>query len=154
MAEPTVFYNGVAVVIDPRKLAEFIRSPQGPVYRRMARDAQDVKTEARRLVGVYVPPDAYSAANRARRPGTLRDSIVTRVVMKNGVPDWQVGSMDPIAMLHHEGTPPHVIAARNVPRLVFFWKRVGRVIAFPSVNHPGTQPNRFLTNALNILRGR
>lgn len=144
------------VVIDPRKLAEFMRSPQGPVYRDMARRAARVKEEARRLVGVYVPPDAYSAANRKRRPGTLRDSIVTRVTEQGGLPVWTVGSQDPIALIHHEGTIPHPIRARLKPLLVFFWPNGydgARVYAFKSVNHPGTKPNRFLTNAMRVFGG-
>lgn len=155
MAEPPAskFVNGVAVIINPRLLAEFMRSPEGPVYRKMAKDAQKVKLEAQRLVGVYVPPDSYSASNRKRRPGTLRDSIVTRVVIRGGLPDWQVGSADPIAFLHHEGTPPHVIVASRKPFLVFYWPKVGKVVRFRSVNHPGTKPNRYLTNALKVIQG-
>ena len=142
------------VVMDPAKLAEVLRSPQGPVMRRMIQDGELVKREAQRLVGVYRPPDAYSAANRRRRPGTLRDSIVKRVVATGRGSAVEVGSDDPIALLHHEGTVPHVIRARRKPLLVFFWRRVGHVVSFRQVNHPGTQPNRYLTNALRVLRGR
>lgn len=142
------------VVVDPAKLAEVLRSPQGPVMRRMIQDGELVKREAQRLVGVYRPPDAYSAANRRRRPGTLRDSITKRVVATGRGPVVEVGSDDKIALLHHEGTVPHVIRARRRPYLVFFWRRVGSVVRMRQVNHPGTQPNRFLTNALRVLRGR
>lgn len=145
---------GNYVVIDPVKLAEVLRGPNGPVVRDLVEAGELVKAEAKRLVGVYQPPDAYSAANRKRRPGTLRDSIVKRVVDIDGSPAVLVGSEDPIALWHHEGTQPHVIRARRAPMLVFFWPRVGRVVAFPRVNHPGTQPNRFLSNALAVLRHR
>lgn len=145
---------GSYVVIDPVKLAEVLRGPNGPVVRDLIEAGELVKREAQRLVGVYRPPDAYSAAHRKRRPGTLRDSIVKRVVDVDGGPGVLVGSEDPIALWHHEGTVPHIIRARRAPLLVFFWPRVGRVVAFPRVNHPGTQPNRFLTNALAVLRHR
>lgn len=145
---------GSYVVIDPVKLAEVLRGPNGPVVRDLIEAGELVKREAQRLVGVYRPPDAYSAAHRKRRPGTLRDSIVKRVVDVDGNPAVLVGSEDPIALWHHEGTVPHIIRARRAPLLVFFWPRVGRVVAFPRVNHPGTQPNRFLTNALAVLRHR
>lgn len=147
--------DGYRIAIDPQKLAEILRSPNGPVMRRMIEDGELVKREARRLVGVYQPPDAYSAANRRRRPGTLRDSITKRVVAgPGGQPVVEVGSDDKIALLHHEGTVPHTIRPRNKPLLVFYWRRVGAVVAFKAVNHPGTQPNRFLTKALAVLRGR
>lgn len=147
--------EGYRITVDPQKLAEVLRSPNGPVMRRLIEDGELVKREAQRLVGVYRPPDAYSAATRRRRPGTLRDSITKRVVAgPGGQPEVQVGSDDKIALWHHEGTIPHTIRPRTKPLLVFFWPKVGRVVAFRSVNHPGTQPNRFLTKALAVLRGR
>lgn len=134
--------------MDPAKIAAFFRSPDAPVYRRFAVAAQAVKEGARRQVGVYQPPDAYSASSRARRPGTLRDSIVTRIVEQNGRPLWVIGSDDPIALIHHQGTEPHEIWATRAPRLVFFWPRVGSVVAFKMVHHPGTKPNHYLTDQL------
>lgn len=47
------------------------------------------------------------------------------------------------------GTRPHVIRARNAKYLRFYWPRVGRVVFFKKVNHPGTKPNYFLERALN-----
>lgn len=141
------------LVIDPRKLAELLRSPSGPVYREMIEAAELVKQDAQRRVGVYHPPP--EGPPRTRRPGTLRDSIVKRV-RTDGAGNLiiEVGSDDPIALLHHEGTEPHIIAARNAPRLVFYWSVAGRVVAFTQVNHPGTRPNRYLTDALAVLNGR
>jgi len=128
------------VVIDPVRLAEFMRSPQGPVYRLMIQDGEKVKVEAKRLVGV--------------KTGNLRDHIVKRVVEERGLPAVIVGvDKVPYAFWHHQGTEPHVIRAKNAPLLVFFWKKVGRVVAFKQVNHPGTKPNPFLVNALRVLRG-
>jgi hypothetical protein len=84
----------VELVIDPRKFAELMRSESGPVVRRLLEDAELVKQEAQRRVGVYQPPPA--GPERARRPGTLRDSIVKRVVTTgNGDVAVEVGSSDP-----------------------------------------------------------
>jgi hypothetical protein len=143
---------GEYVIFDPVKLAELLRGPDGPVGRRLIEDGERVKQEARRLVGVYKPPDAYSAAHRKRRPGTLRDSIVKRMVSRGGELECLVGSDDPIALLHHEGTVPHMIVPRAKPRLVFYWPKAGGVVSFKRVNHPGTQPNRYLVDALTVLR--
>lgn len=142
---------GSFVTIDPTKLAEFMRSPEGPVYRMLIEDGEAVKEEAKKLVGVHEPTPGE---RRARRPGTLRDSIVKRIGIENGLPAVQVGSNDPIALWHHEGTEPHTIVPVNAPRLVFYWKKVGAVVSALRVSHPGTRPNRFLTNALAVLRGR
>lgn len=140
---------GSYVVVDPRKLAEFMRSPQGPLVRQMIEDGNLVKREAQRLVG-YSQPDPLGRPNP--RPNHLRDTIVTRLVERNGVPVMMVGSEDPIALLHHEGTEPHPIYARRAPFLVFWWERENRIVRTRSVNHPGTRPNRYLTNALRVLR--
>lgn len=70
---------GTYVIIDPRKLAEVLRGPHGPVTRYLIDVGEKVKQEAIQECPVYDPPDAYSAAHRERRPGTLRDSIVKRV---------------------------------------------------------------------------
>lgn len=139
--------------MDPVKLAEVLRGSDGPVVRRLIEDGELVKAEAKRLVGVS-KPDPVPRRGPKRRPGTLRDSIVKRVVMSGGKPAVQVGSEDPIALYHHEGTRPHVIVPRTAPRLVFYSARAGRVIYAKRVNHPGTRPNRFLTNALRVLRSR
>lgn len=143
---------GGFVVLNPARLAEVLRGPNGPVARRMIEDAEDVKREAQRLVGVSEPDPV--PRRQPHRPGTLRDSIVKRAVERDGEFAMQVGSEVPYALFHHEGTVPHVIRAVKAPRLVFFWPKAGRVVAFPSVNHPGTRPNRFLVNALAVLRGR
>lgn len=146
---------GSYVVIDPRKLAELLRGPNGPVIRYLIDVGEKVKQEAIQECPVFDPPDAYTQANRERRPGTLRDSIVKRVVSsaEHGV-TILVGSDDPVSLWVHEGTVPHVIAARRAPMLVFYWKRLGRVVRFLAVNHPGTKPNRFLIRALTTVRSR
>lgn len=149
---PTTGGVDVRLVIDPRKLAELLRSQQGPVVRRLIEDGEFVKVGAQQQVGVYQP---QPGPPRARKPGTLRDSIVKRVVtMGNGDVAVEVGSSDPIALWHHEGTEPHVIAARLAPKLVFYWSVAGGVVAFTHVNHPGTKPNRYLTEPLARLRSR
>lgn len=150
---------GSRVVIDPQRLAEFLRSEQGPLFRQLSKAGDTVKEGAKRRVGVWRPasgePD-WSVRRRTaqRRPGTLRDSIVKRVV--EGGPNGFtiiVGSEDRIALLHHEGTPAHSISAASKPMLVFWWGREQKVVRTERVNHPGTQPNRYLVDALADLRG-
>lgn len=138
------------LVIDPQKLAEVLRGPNGPVVRRLLEDGDLVKQEAQRLVGVH-RPDPWGRP-KDRRPGTLRDSIVKRLRALGNDVSVEVGSADRIALIHHEGTEPHDIYPRNKPRLVF-WTG-GTVVYAKHVSHPGTKPNRYLLNALQVLRGR
>jgi acetyl-CoA carboxylase alpha subunit len=138
MAGPPGLHGGTSVVIDPAKLAAFIREPGGPVLRKAIEDGEKVKQEARRLVGV--------------KTGNLRDHILKRVTEVNGEPVVIVGvDKVPYALWHHEGTVPHPIVARKAPLLVFFSEKHGKLIFTKSVNHPGTKPNRFLVNALRVL---
>lgn len=57
----------------------------------------------------------------------------------------------PHALYVEEDTRPHIIRAKNGPLLVFFWGKVGRVVAYPSVQHPGTTGQHFLTRAAAII---
>lgn len=142
---------GTFVQIDPVKLAEFMRSSDGPVFRMLIEDGERVKDEAKRRAPVYQEPPG--GPTRKRRPGQLRDSIVKRVGVENDLPVVQVGSEDPVALLVHEGTQPHTIPAN--PVLAFWSNRYGRVIVVRTPNfvqHPGTDPNRFLLESLEVLR--
>jgi hypothetical protein len=140
---------GGRVVMDPSQVARLMSDPNQPVMRDMIRQGTRVKREAQRLVGVYKPPPA--GPRRARKPGTLRDSIVMRVVQDGDGAAVIVGSEDPVALIHHEGTIPHRIVAKNAPLLVFWSGRAGRVVKVRAVNHPGTKPNRYLVNALRAI---
>lgn len=139
----------ITLQVDPQRLAAFLRDEDSGLFRHLVIEGEKVKVEAQRLVGVYELPPAGPA--RKRRPGTLRDSIVKRVVREGGGFVVVVGSEDEVALIHHEGTVPHVIRAVNAPRLVFWSRREGRVVYRIAVNHPGTQPNRYLVDALAVL---
>jgi len=130
---------GARTVIDPTKLAEWLRSPSGPVVRELLVAGDLVKAKAKTLVGIDT--------------GKLRDSIVKRMTQTPKGPETLVGSPAEYALWHHEGTDPHVIRAKKPGGvLTFMWK--GKRVFFASVRHPGTKPNHFLTDALDVLRAR
>jgi hypothetical protein len=83
------------------------------------------------------------------RSGALKAAIREDPQRRSG--PWTIDggvSVDvPYAAAVHEGARPHVIRARRAPFLRFYWPKVGRVVFFKSVNHPGNAPNPFLTNA-------
>ena len=161
MAPRGINFKGVTVDLFPQQMSELLAGPRGPVYRAMIVNAEAVRQEAKRLVGVSKPRPGGLRRDSGgrflagqRKPGTLRDSIVKRPVTLRGDVAFIVGSNDPIALIHHEGTKPHVIRARRAPMLVFYWDKVGRVVHFKHVNHPGTKPNRYLLKALKVIRVR
>lgn len=57
-----------------------------------------------------------------------------------------VTSHAPYSAFVHQGTRPHVIRPRNASALRF--EMGGRRVFAASVNHPGTRPRPFLTNAV------
>lgn len=163
-------FDGGKLVLDPIAVNNLLHGADGPVVRELFVVGELVRQEAKRLVGVSTPPPSgvfpsrkrdssgkflkKSTSSSTRKPGALRDSIVKRLVDSPSGPVMQIGSDDPVALWHHEGTQPHIIRAKNAPKLVFYWARVGKVVAFVQVHHPGTKPNRFLVNALAVLRRR
>lgn len=134
-------------VDNPVGMRELLYSPTGPVGHYLVRIGEVVKAEAMDKVGVYHQPPQDTRA-RARRPGTLRDSITTRFTIGATGPEIEVGSTDDIALIHHEGTEAHVITARNAPMLVFYWPKAGGWIFTRQVHHPGTKPNHYLSDPM------
>lgn len=54
-----------------------------------------------------------------------------------------------IAMIHHNGSRPHIITPRRQTTLRFPVR--GKMVYTKIVNHPGTKPNRFLTDSLRAV---
>lgn len=108
-------------------------SPNGDVGRFLRRKAIKLQGLAKRQVGV--------------RSGTLRKSINYRVVNRGGGLVATVGSNNRIALMHHNGTRPHIIRPRRAQTLRFYSH--GRIVYSKLVHHPGTRPNRYLTDNLS-----
>lgn len=139
------------VIMDPARLAAYVRSPDGPVVAMLMRRADRVQQAARKQIRMGHIGGGVTGLGPGPRParqGNLRDTIIKRVTEKDGHPAVQVGSMDPIALLHHEGTRPHVILPRIQTALVF--SMGGQTVVARRVNHPGTKPNRYLTDNLRL----
>jgi hypothetical protein len=98
----------------------------------MARRGRNVLSAAKRQVGVDT--------------GDLRSSLTSSI--KYGSPIVvRIGSANKIALMHHEGTKPHEITPKRAKVLRF--NQNGMVRYAMRVWHPGTKPNRFLTDNLD-----
>jgi hypothetical protein len=116
-------------------LFNLLQYPQGVVGRDLLRRARRVETAAKAQVGV--------------KSGRLRNSI--KIDNRVPTPTGQrltVGSDVKYALIHHNGSRPHVILPVTARQLVFV--AGGRVVRTNRVNHPGTKPNRFLTDNLPL----
>jgi hypothetical protein len=126
----------IKVDLDYRAINHMLNDPQGDTGRYIYKKAKAVQFAAKRQVGV--------------RTGRLRNSI--RIYGHRGHASGQemyIGSSVPYAMMHHEGTRRHKITAKKKSYLKF---RSGSKLVFrKAVNHPGTRPNRYLTDNLYLF---
>jgi phage gpG-like protein len=115
------------------------KSHTGPVGREIDRRATRVLAAARGQVGI--------------RTGQLRGNIHKEwITQPGGDVGVRVGSNVPYALLHHEGTKPHIIRARRA-KLLRYINRQGQVTFARSVFHPGTRSNKYLTDNLPLAGG-
>lgn len=123
----------VAVEIDDAVLEEF-KGWTGPVGRSVERLAKEsvfrIRGLANKKTGAMIAGMHYKKGKWAR-----------------GI-QFDAGSDVSHTLFMDQGTKPHVIAAKNAPVLTFFWPKVGRVVHFKSVHHPGTKPYKFLERGL------
>lgn len=114
----------VVVEIDDAALAVF-QGWEGPVGRSVERLARDT---------VF-----FQKVFGAKKTGAMVAGMhYTKGKWSRGI-QFEAGSDVSYAAANDQGAKPHVIKAKNAPYLVFFWPKVGRVVAFKSVNHPGNK---------------
>ena len=85
---------------------------------------------------------SYAPVGKYQGGGTLRQKIKARAV---GQYSFVVIADTKYAGYVDQGTKPHVIVPRNKPFLAF--QIDGRWVRTKRVNHPGTKPTYFFTNA-------
>lgn len=126
-------YHFVAFVPDRPAIAAFT-SWEGPVGRWTERLAKEtvfrIKALANKRSGAMAAGMHYKKGKWSR-----------------GI-QFEAGSEVPYTLYVDQGTKAHKIRAKNAPYLVFFWPKVGRVVHFKSVNHPGNRAYRFLERGL------
>jgi hypothetical protein len=117
-------------------LDTLLNKPQGTVGRYLARKGSRITAAARGQAGF--------------KTGQLRASIHMRHMRDTRGQYLKIGSSVPHAYMHHEGTKPHLIMPRKRRTLRFFSK--GFMVYAQLVRHPGTKPNRYLTDNLKLVR--
>ena len=80
----------------------------------------------------------------------LASSIHYKLDHGGGLPGVWIGTYNNIARLHHEGTRPHTIRPVKAEFLRFSAR--GRIVYAREVRHPGTRPNRFLTDNIYLAK--
>jgi hypothetical protein len=124
------------VVIRKAELDFMLNNPSGDVGRYLAKKGRIIQAAARAQVGV--------------RTGALRASIHMRHLRDSRGQFIKVGSSLNYALLHHEGSKPHIIVPDRATILKFATR--GRVVYAHAVRHPGTKANRYLTDNLKLVK--
>lgn len=112
-----------------------LKAANGPVGRHLRTKAELVRELARVRVGKKT--GALAMSLYINQSALLTGQVV------------EIGSKLPYALLHHEGTRPHVIHARQGGTLRFTSR--SRVVYARTVMHPGTKPNRYLADSLPLI---
>lgn len=120
------------VVIRKAELDYVLNNPEGMVGKYLAKKGRKLEVLAKAQVGV--------------RTGALRASIHMRHMRDSRRQYVMVGSRLNYALMHHEGTKPHLIVANNAKVLRFV--KGSSIVYAHSVMHPGTKANRYLTDNL------
>jgi hypothetical protein len=126
----------MTVVIRKAELDFMLNNPSGDVGRYLAGKGRMIKMAAMAQVGV--------------RTGALRASIHMRHLRDSRGQFVKIGSSLNYALAHHEGTKPHLITPNRAQVLRF--TRGSTVVYAHAVMHPGTKPNKFLTDNLGLVR--
>jgi hypothetical protein len=108
------------------------KNPYGPVGRDLDRRARKVQAAAVLQAGF--------------KTGALKSSISVTQSRELYGQSAKIGSSLSYALLHHEGSRPHLINGRNGGMLRFTSR--GRVVYARQVMHPGTKPNKYLADNL------
>lgn len=116
-------------------LDRMLNNPSGEVGRVLKRKGDLLVILAKSQVGV--------------KTGSLKQSIHMRHYRDGGGQFIMVGSSRHHALVHHEGSRPHLITP-NKSKVLKFSKR-GQTIITRMVRHPGTKPNHYLTRNLRTV---
>lgn len=122
-------------------------------HRAFIRASDAAIAEEARAAAAYAEQHVQKFPRRYKhRTGNLARSTEARVVRMRGGRGVAlagrrivVSNTAPYAPFVEFGTRPHIIRARRVRFLRFFWK--GAIRFFRKVNHPGTRHTRFLWRA-------
>jgi hypothetical protein len=126
----------VKVVFRKAEYEFFFNEPSGKVGRYLALRGNLIVRAAKAQVGV--------------RTGALRASIHMRHARDIRGQYIRIGSAMNYALLHHEGSKPHMIKPDRAQVLRFTNR--GTVMYAHAVMHPGTKPNRYLTDNLGLIK--
>jgi hypothetical protein len=127
-------YSFGKLTIYKPELAEFLDGEQGQVQQSIKKRVDRILIAARAQVG--------------HKTYKLRMSLRAKHYRVTGRSYFSVGSDVNYALVHHEGSKPHKITPKG-PHMLRFTSG-SRIIYTREVMHPGTRPNRYLSDNLYL----
>lgn len=113
---------------------------------------------ATKLVEKVTRQVAIEARIDSRGPystGATAASIREHVYVAGNDVIGDVSAHTPYAHIAHGGARPHIIRPRRPGgKLRFYWRKVGRVVAFDYVSHPGMRGKHFLSGPMERVGRR
>ena len=138
LGRPSFGYTFKSLTIYNSELDRLLNMPGGDVWRELETRGRLALAGAKAKVGV--------------RSGELRSSIYMEHKRFGAVGQIiTIGARAKHALMHHEGTRPHMIFPRE--RQILRFSDGGRVVYTRAVRHPGTRPNRYLSTQLKWFEG-
>lgn len=123
-------------------MVTFIKDPDG--WEQLTRGPDDLIGRDLAKRGVRLKSLAMKQAHK--KTGKLAASMTTSLSVDFKGLQVTVGSNVKHALMHHEGTKPHIIKPRRARTLRFVQR--GKIRYAQRVFHPGSRPNRYLTDNL------
>ena len=131
-----ISFSKPMIVFRRGPLDNLLNSPKGEVGRYLFQRGTRILVAAKNQVGV--------------KTGRLKASINMRQYRSVGGQSLKIGSPLSYALIHHEGTRPHIITPDRAEFLRFSSR--GRMVYTRIVRHPGTKPNKYLADNLYLIR--
>jgi hypothetical protein len=137
MAGEKIYITNQTVTINKGVINFVYKNPRGPAGQHLNRMAERVVIAAK----IQVP----------KRTGQMAAQIgVERRVETPGGQSLQIVSANKNSAYVHEGTAPHLIKSRKANGFIKFNSK-GVTVFTRLVRHPGSKPNRFITDNVKLI---
>jgi hypothetical protein len=137
----------VAVTVEGEVLAKYKKLPDR-LRSQLRGDLPDIVRDVRDAVAAKLAPGALFKTTTHLLPALSSQMVENASEIYGRV--YIDPSKFPAVVAHtlESGSVAHEIAAVNAPALVFFWERLGRVVAFRRVWHPGFAGRSYMASTL------
>ncbi|MCP5016867.1 MAG: hypothetical protein GY938_16605 [Ketobacter sp.] len=106
-----------------------------------------IAAQAKRMLGL-------ARAEAPEKTGEFKRGLAIDIFATGNAVGFKLTMPQPLGTFIQKGTKPHRIptggSAAQISKgypLRFFWAKMGRVVTFWSVQHPGTKPDKFMGRA-------